>query len=88
MPLAYRVPFQSSCGVFWTLYLSIANSKCVYLIVCPSSTLTVFTEKTIKKIVGINSDKPWTAGKLNAGSSFPHLTLGSLYAFWSCILDI
>ncbi|TCD70055.1 hypothetical protein EIP91_005036 [Steccherinum ochraceum] len=27
MPLAYRVPFQSSCGVFWTLYLSIANSK-------------------------------------------------------------
>ncbi|KAI0085617.1 hypothetical protein BDY19DRAFT_430348 [Irpex rosettiformis] len=27
MPLAYRVPFQSTCGVFWTLYLSIANSK-------------------------------------------------------------
>lgn len=30
MPLPYRVPFQSSCGVFWTLYLSILNSKCVY----------------------------------------------------------
>lgn len=27
MPLAYRVPFQSSCGVFWTLYLSIANAR-------------------------------------------------------------
>ncbi|KAI0690678.1 hypothetical protein BC835DRAFT_1434334 [Cytidiella melzeri] len=27
MPLAYRVPFQSACGVFWTLYLSIVNSK-------------------------------------------------------------
>ncbi|PCH33428.1 hypothetical protein WOLCODRAFT_64036 [Wolfiporia cocos MD-104 SS10] len=27
MPLAYRVPFQSSCGVFWTLYLSILNSR-------------------------------------------------------------
>ncbi|KZT06761.1 uncharacterized protein LAESUDRAFT_678725 [Laetiporus sulphureus 93-53] len=26
MPLPYRVPFQSSCGVFWTLYLSILNS--------------------------------------------------------------
>jgi len=26
MPLAYRVPFQSTCGVFWTLYLSILNS--------------------------------------------------------------
>ncbi|THV05978.1 hypothetical protein K435DRAFT_744166 [Dendrothele bispora CBS 962.96] len=27
MPLPYRVPFQSTCGVFWTLYLSIMNSK-------------------------------------------------------------
>ncbi|KAJ3526130.1 hypothetical protein NM688_g8298 [Phlebia brevispora] len=27
MPLPYRVPFQSTCGVFWTLYLSITNSK-------------------------------------------------------------
>ncbi|KAI0936071.1 hypothetical protein AcV5_004305 [Taiwanofungus camphoratus] len=27
MPLAYRVPFQSTCGVFWTLYLSILNSR-------------------------------------------------------------
>jgi len=27
MPLPYRVPFQSTCGVFWTLYLSLANSK-------------------------------------------------------------
>lgn len=27
MPLAYRVPFQSSCGVFWTLYLSLLNAK-------------------------------------------------------------
>ncbi|PFH46981.1 hypothetical protein AMATHDRAFT_68607 [Amanita thiersii Skay4041] len=26
MPLPYRVPFQSACGVFWTLYLSIINS--------------------------------------------------------------
>ncbi|CDZ97346.1 Peroxisomal membrane protein MPV17 and related proteins [Phaffia rhodozyma] len=27
MPLAYRVPFQSSCGVLWNLYISILNSK-------------------------------------------------------------
>ncbi|KAK7463832.1 hypothetical protein VKT23_007169 [Stygiomarasmius scandens] len=27
MPLPYRVPFQSTCGVFWTLYLSMINSK-------------------------------------------------------------
>ena len=27
MPLPYRVPFQQTCGVFWTLYLSIINSK-------------------------------------------------------------
>ncbi|KAJ3771535.1 hypothetical protein FB446DRAFT_789503 [Lentinula raphanica] len=27
MPLPFRVPFQSTCGVFWTLYLSIINSK-------------------------------------------------------------
>jgi len=27
MPLPYRVPFQSSCGVFWTLYLSLLNSN-------------------------------------------------------------
>jgi protein Mpv17 len=26
MPLPYRVPFQSSCGVLWTLYLSMLNS--------------------------------------------------------------
>ena len=29
MPLPYRVPFQSTCGVFWTLFLSISNSKYV-----------------------------------------------------------
>jgi hypothetical protein len=29
MSLPYRVPFQSTCGVFWTLYLSILNSKYV-----------------------------------------------------------
>ncbi|KII93324.1 hypothetical protein PLICRDRAFT_171099 [Plicaturopsis crispa FD-325 SS-3] len=27
MPLAYRVPFSQTCGVFWTVYLSILNSK-------------------------------------------------------------
>ncbi|KAJ6627149.1 hypothetical protein B0H10DRAFT_1995678 [Mycena sp. CBHHK59/15] len=27
MPLAYRVPFQSMCGLFWTLYLSTVNSR-------------------------------------------------------------
>ncbi|KAJ7107651.1 hypothetical protein C8R43DRAFT_905614 [Mycena crocata] len=27
MPLAYRVPFQSTCGMFWTLYLSTVNSR-------------------------------------------------------------
>lgn len=29
MPLPYRVPFQSACGVFWTLYLSLINDKYV-----------------------------------------------------------
>ncbi|KAJ7071241.1 hypothetical protein C8F01DRAFT_1109670 [Mycena amicta] len=27
MPLAFRVPFQSTAGVFWTLYLSTVNSR-------------------------------------------------------------
>jgi protein Mpv17 len=27
MPLAYRVPFQASCGVVWTLYLSLLNAR-------------------------------------------------------------
>ncbi|KIO29666.1 hypothetical protein M407DRAFT_242533 [Tulasnella calospora MUT 4182] len=27
MPLPYRVPFQSTCGVFWTVYLSLLNSQ-------------------------------------------------------------
>ncbi|KAF9535557.1 hypothetical protein CPB83DRAFT_779622 [Crepidotus variabilis] len=27
MPLPYRVPFAQSCGVFWTLYLSLLNSE-------------------------------------------------------------
>ncbi|KAF9270465.1 hypothetical protein L218DRAFT_1071895 [Marasmius fiardii PR-910] len=27
MPLPYRVPFQSTCGCFWTLYLSVINSR-------------------------------------------------------------
>ncbi|EJD55313.1 hypothetical protein AURDEDRAFT_78349 [Auricularia subglabra TFB-10046 SS5] len=27
IPLAFRVPFQSSCGCFWTLYLSVVNSS-------------------------------------------------------------
>jgi hypothetical protein len=29
IPLPFRVPFQSSCGCFWTLYLSLLNSSCV-----------------------------------------------------------
>jgi len=27
MPLPYRVPFAQTCGVFWTLYLSLLNSN-------------------------------------------------------------
>lgn len=27
MPLAYRLPFQQTCGIFWTLYLSLLNSR-------------------------------------------------------------
>jgi protein Mpv17 len=27
MPLPYRVPFSQACGVFWTLYLSMLNSR-------------------------------------------------------------
>ncbi|KAH8120642.1 hypothetical protein DFH11DRAFT_1500048 [Phellopilus nigrolimitatus] len=27
MPLAYRVPFQSSAGIFWNLYLSLLNAR-------------------------------------------------------------
>ena len=29
MPLPYRVPFQATCGVFWTLYLSLLTSRSV-----------------------------------------------------------
>lgn len=35
MPLPYRVPFQSTCGVFWTLYLSLLNAKCVFILLEP-----------------------------------------------------
>ncbi|ODO11374.1 hypothetical protein I350_00153 [Cryptococcus amylolentus CBS 6273] len=27
MPLQYRVPFQSTCGIAWTVYLSILNAN-------------------------------------------------------------
>lgn len=27
MPLPYRVPFQSTCGIFWNLYLSLLNAS-------------------------------------------------------------
>lgn len=27
VPLPYRIPFQSTCGVFWTLYLSLLNAR-------------------------------------------------------------
>jgi len=27
MALPYRIPFQSTCGIFWNLYLSLLNSK-------------------------------------------------------------
>lgn len=27
MPLSARVPFQSTCGIFWNLYLSLLNSR-------------------------------------------------------------
>ncbi|KAI0639179.1 hypothetical protein C8Q77DRAFT_1046186 [Trametes polyzona] len=47
MPLPYRVPFQSTCGVFWTLYLSLLNAKCVvYLIAIPVALLTVCSGRT------------------------------------------
>ncbi|WVQ84796.1 hypothetical protein IAT38_006953 [Cryptococcus sp. DSM 104549] len=29
MPIQYRVPFQSTCGIAWTLYLSLLNAKYV-----------------------------------------------------------
>lgn len=29
MPLPYRVPFQSTCGIGWVLYLSLLNARCV-----------------------------------------------------------
>lgn len=30
MPLQYRVPFQSTCGIAWVLYLSLLNSRRVH----------------------------------------------------------
>lgn len=33
MPLPYRIPFQSACGVFWTLYLSILNAKYAFYLI-------------------------------------------------------
>ena len=40
IPLPYRVPFQQTSGVFWTLYLSLLNSAYVFLGVS-SSLLTL-----------------------------------------------
>jgi protein Mpv17 len=38
MPLPYRVPFQQTCGVFWTLYLSLLNAASVFvLVICIDS---------------------------------------------------
>jgi protein Mpv17 len=31
MPLPYRVPFQSTCGIGWVLYLSLLNARCASL---------------------------------------------------------
>lgn len=59
MPLPYRVPFQSSCGVFWTLYLSLVNSRYV----CPAEACVTpvshdATERTRKRIAAMLSWKP------------------------------
>ena len=35
MPLQYRVPIQSTCGIAWTLYLSLLNSRCATLVPPP-----------------------------------------------------
>lgn len=42
MPLAYRVPFQATCGVFWTLYLSLLNARYIHL-----STMKTFFLMTV-----------------------------------------
>lgn len=39
IPLQFRVPFQSTCGCFWTLYLSLLNASYVHL--NPSTVLAV-----------------------------------------------
>src|SRR5258707_15315517 len=33
MPLPYRVPFQQTCGMFWTLYLSLLNAASAFVVV-------------------------------------------------------
>ncbi len=32
MPLPYRVPFQSTLGIFWNLYLSLLNARYALLV--------------------------------------------------------
>ena len=51
MPLAYRVPFQSSCGVFWTLYLSTINSKYVPRSFFGDIDTDIVAERTKSKII-------------------------------------
>jgi hypothetical protein len=47
MPLPYRVPFQQTCGVFWTLYLSLLNSA--YVFFDAHSLLLTLTRGNIEK---------------------------------------
>jgi len=50
MPLPYRVPFAQTCGVFWTLYLSILNSAYVHFLIIVSYTDSPTPVRTLNKI--------------------------------------
>jgi hypothetical protein len=58
MPLHYRVPFQSTCGVFWTLYLSIMNAKYV-LFLSDVTLINPWAERTKSKTHQTYYEERW-----------------------------
>lgn len=89
MPLPYRVPFQSSCGVFWTLYLSLVNSRYV----CPAEACVApvshdATERTRKRIAAMPFWKPASdqhkaqrelKASLHLPSTYPYFVHGQFH---------
>jgi hypothetical protein len=63
MPLPYRIPFQSTCGVFWTLYLSMINSRCVTTCLDSRVRADRNTGKILNKTRNNSYEKLWIQSK-------------------------